>query len=155
METSTRTELTIEVHPITAEETLPLRHAILRAGLPRETAIFPNDDALTSKHFGAFVDGKLVGVATMHFVPLLDQPDFDPAYQVRGMATAPEMQGRGVGQALLDACIKTARESGAQWLWCNARTPALGFYSRQGFTARGGAFDIPSAGPHVRMLRPL
>jgi GNAT superfamily N-acetyltransferase len=155
METSARVEPLFEVHPITAPEALPLRHAILRAGLPRETAIFPNDEAHTSRHFGAFVEGKLVGVATMHFVPLLDQPDFDPAYQVRGMATAPEMQGRGVGRALLEACIDAAREAGAQWLWCNARTPALGFYSREGFTTRGGVFDIPTAGPHVRMLRPL
>jgi GNAT superfamily N-acetyltransferase len=145
----------IEVHPITPAETLALRHAILRGGLPPETAIFPNDNADTSRHFGAFVEGKLIGVATIHFSPMLDQPDFDPAYQVRGMATAPEMQGRGAGRLLLEACIQAAREAGAQWLWCNARTPALGFYSRHGFTTRGGVFDIPTAGPHVRMLRPL
>ena len=32
-------------------ETLDLRHVILRPGLPRETAIFPGDDAPTSRHF--------------------------------------------------------------------------------------------------------
>ncbi len=147
--------LDFEVRPITAEETLPLRHAILRAGLPRETAIFPGDDAKSSRHFGAFSDGRLVGVATIHFAPLLDQPDFDPAYQVRGMATAPEMQGRGAGRALLETCAAAARNAGAQWLWCNARTPAIGFYTRNGFKATPGVFDIPTAGPHVRMLRPL
>ncbi len=61
-----------EVRLITAGETLPLRHAILRAGLPRETAIFPGDEAESSRHFGAFLEGKLVGVATIHFVPLLE-----------------------------------------------------------------------------------
>jgi len=144
-----------EVRPITAEETLPLRHAILRAGLPRETAIFPGDDAESSRHFGAFSEGRLVGVATIHFVPLLDQPDFDPAYQVRGMAAAPEMQGLGAGRALLEACATAARSAGAQWLWCNARTPAIGFYTQNGFKATPGVFDIPNAGPHVRMLRAL
>lgn len=144
-----------EVRLITAEETLPLRHALLRAGLPRETAIFPGDDAESSRHFGAFFEGKLVGVATIHFVPLLDQPDFDPAYQVRGMATAAEMQEQGAGRALLEACAAAAREAGAQWLWCNARTPALGFYTRHGFKTTGGIFEIQNAGPHVRMLRPL
>ena len=145
----------IEIRPITAAETLPLRHAILRAGLPRETAVFPGDEAESSRHFGAFSDGRLVGVATIHFSPLLDRPDFDPAYQLRGMVTAPEMQGLGVGRALLEACVVAAQKAGAQWLWCNARTPALGFYTRNGFTAKGGVFDIPTAGPHVRMLRPL
>ena len=38
-----------EVRLITAEETLPLRHPILRAGLPRETAIFPGDEAESSR----------------------------------------------------------------------------------------------------------
>ena len=144
-----------EVRPITAAETIPLRHAILRAGLPRETAIFPGDDAESALHFGAFADGNLVGVVTLHFVPLLDRPDFDSAYQLRGMAVAPEARGLGAGHALVEACVAAAREAGAQWIWCNARTPAAGFYSRHGFQTQGGVFDIPTAGPHVRMLRPL
>ena len=146
----------IEVRAITAEETIPLRHAILRAGLPRETAIFPGDGAATARHFGAFIDGRLVGVATMHYVPLLDQPQHEgSAYQVRGMATTEEVRGRGAGRALLGACIAEAQRAGAHWIWCNARTPAAGFYSRHGFKVQGGVFDIPTAGPHFRMLRPL
>jgi len=146
----------IEVRAITAEETIPLRHAILRAGLPRETAIFPGDDAGSSRHFGAFVEERLVGVATMHYVPLLDQPPHEgSAYQVRGMATTEEVRGQGAGSALLAACIAEAQRAGANWIWCNARTPAAGFYSRHGFEVQGGVFDIPSAGPHFRMLRPL
>jgi predicted GNAT family N-acyltransferase len=123
--------------------------------LPRETAVFPGDEAETSRHFGAFVDGKLVGVATIHFVPLLDRPDFDPAYQLRGMATTEEMRGRGAGRALVEACVVAAREADASWVWCNARTPAVGFYAKYGFKPISGVFDIPTAGPHVRMLREL
>ena len=144
-----------EIRPITAEETIPLRHAILRAGLPRETAIFPGDEAPTSRHFGAFVEGRLVGVATIHFVPLLDRPGLPPAYQVRGMATAEEARGQGIGGALLAACVAEAICAGGHFLWCNARTPAAVFYSRHGFKATDGIFDIPTAGPHYRMIRPL
>ncbi|MEP6668242.1 MAG: GNAT family N-acetyltransferase [Chthoniobacter sp.] len=144
-----------EVRPITAEETLSLRHAILRAGLPREMAIFPGDEAESSRHFGAFLDGKLVGVATIHFASLLDRPDFDPAYQVRGMATTPEVRGQGAGHALVEACMEAARAAGAHWIWCNARTPAVGFYTQHGFKPTTGVFDIPTAGPHMRMFRPL
>jgi GNAT superfamily N-acetyltransferase len=145
-----------EIRRITAGETIPLRHPILRAGLARETAIFPGDEAETSIHLGAFAaDGKLVGVATLHYVPLLDRPDFDSAFQLRGMATDPEVRGQGAGRALVEACVVAAREAGAQWVWCNARTPAAGFYSRHGFKTTGGIFEIPTAGPHVRMMRAL
>ena len=145
----------LEIRAITAEETLDLRHAILRAGLPRETAIFPGDESATSRHFGAYLDGRLVGVATIHFAPLLDRPDFDPAYQLRGMATSEEARGQGIGSALLAACVEEAVRHGGQWIWCNARTPAAGFYGRHGFKVQGGIFDIPNAGPHYRMIRPL
>lgn len=145
----------LEIRTITAGETLDLRQSILRAGFPRETAIFPGDDAPASRHFGAFLDQRLVGVATIHFVPRLDVPDFDPAYQLRGMATVEEMRGQGVGSALLAACVEEAKRHGAQWIWCNARTPAAGFYKRHGFEVQGGIFDVPMAGPHCRMFRPL
>lgn len=144
-----------EIRAITAEDTLPLRLAILRPGLPRETAIFPGDDAPTSRHFGAYLDDRLVGVATMHYAPLLDRPDFDAAYQVRGMATADEVRGQGAGSALLTACLDEAKRTGAHWVWCNARTPAAGFYSRHGFQVQGGIFELPNAGPHYRMLRAI
>lgn len=145
----------LEIRRISAEETLDLRNAILRPGLPRETAIFPGDEKESSRHFGAFLDGRLVGVATMHDVPLLDRPDFDPAYQLRGMATVEEARGQGVGSALLAACVEEAVQRGAQWMWCNARTPAAGFYAGHGFKTQGGIFDIPMAGPHYRMIRSL
>jgi len=144
-----------EIRPITAEQTLELRHPILRPGKPRETAVFPGDDAPKSRHFGAYLEGRLVGVATIHYVPLLDRPDFDPAYQVRGMATVEEMRGKGAGAALLTACIDEAKREGGQWLWCNARVGAAGFYQRHGFAVQGGIFDIPGVGPHYRMIRPL
>jgi len=146
---------TFEIRPITAEETLDLRHAILRPGRPRETAIFPGDDAATSRHFGAYDGERLVGVATIHYVPLLDRPDFDPAYQVRGMVTIDEMRGRGAGAALLASCVEEAKRGGGQWLWCNARVGAAGFYQRHGFKIQGGIFDIPNVGPHYRMILPI
>jgi predicted GNAT family N-acyltransferase len=146
---------TFEIRQITGAETLPLRHAILRTGLPREMAIFPGDEAPSSIHLGAFKDGQLVGVATLHYVPLLDRPDFAPAYQLRGMATAPEVRGLGAGRELVEACIGAAKEAGAHWIWCNARAPVAGFYARYGFKTTGGMFDIPTVGPHVRMLREL
>ena len=123
----------------------------MRAGLPRSETIFPGDE-WSRQHFGAFADGKLVGVATIHFVPLLDQPDFDPAYQLRGMATVEEMRGQGVGRVLVEACVEAARKGRA--IWCNARTLPPFWHTRL-MASTSGVFDIPTAGPHVRMRRVL
>jgi GNAT superfamily N-acetyltransferase len=143
----------IQIRLITAEETIPLRWAILRAGLARETSVFPNDEAPTSRHFGAFVDGEMVGVATIHRAPVPEDGSDVAAYQVRGMATVEKVRGLGVGGLLLGGCLEAARQAGARVVWCNARIPAAGFYARHGFVQQGDVFDIPTAGPHCVMTR--
>jgi predicted GNAT family N-acyltransferase len=67
------------------------------------------------------------------------------------MATLPSQRGRGLGAELLASCLTHAREHGGRRVWCNARTPVLGFYERFGFAADGEEFDIPDLGPHVVM----
>jgi ribosomal protein S18 acetylase RimI-like enzyme len=91
-----------------------------------------------------------LGIASLYFAEMPDQPGF-PAYQLRGMATAPEARGRGLGRALVHACIAFAREDGAELVWCNARVGAVGFYHKQGFEIVGDEFEIPDVGPHFRM----
>lgn len=56
----------IDIKRITADETYPLRHAILRYGKPLETCFFDGDNLDTTKHFGAFKDSKLVGVVSYY-----------------------------------------------------------------------------------------
>src|SRR6185369_10778696 len=116
-----------EVRVITAGETLPLRQRVLRPGRAIAAAQFSGDDAPSTRHFGAFRDGRLVGIASLFLVELPEQPGL-AARQLRGMATAPEARGMGFGRALVLACVAFTRENGAQLLWCNARTPAAGFY---------------------------
>jgi GNAT superfamily N-acetyltransferase len=131
---------------------IDLRHVVLREGLPRDAAIFEGDEAPTSRHFAAFADGKCVGCATFH----LNQWENKPAYQLRGMATAPEFRSGGIGTELLRLAEETLRSAGTiRQLWCNARTPALNFYKKQGWKAVGEEFFIPTAGPHFRMIKSL
>ena len=135
---------------ITAAETWPLRLAVLRPGRPIEAAQFPGDDAETTRHFGAFRDGSLLGIASLYLAEMPEQPGLR-AFQLRGMATALEARGLGLGCALVHACLAFTREQGAQMVWCNARTSAAGFYSKLGFETVGGEFEIPDVGPHFRM----
>jgi GNAT superfamily N-acetyltransferase len=141
---------TVDVRQITAAETVPLRHAVLRPGRPLETALFQGDDLPSTAHFGAFRNGQLLCIASLFEAYLPEEPGV-PAIQLRGMATAPEAQRTGLGRELVRGCVEFAREKGARLLWCNARTCASGFYSKLGFEIVGKEFDIPDVGPHYRM----
>lgn len=143
------------VRPISAAETRPLRGAVLRPGQPPARLVYPGDDAEGSFHAGAFVDGDLVGIATVYPEPMPHAPeaDIDPsnAFRLRGMATKPGLQGQGIGREVLGRCIDHVRAAGADVLWCNARVGALGFYQRLGFQTIGDEFEIEGIGPHYVM----
>jgi len=143
------------IRAISSADTIAVRWPVLRPGFPRESAIFAGDELATPKHFGAFDGGRLVGVVSIYPMPLPERADAAPAWQLRGMATLPEVRGRGFGCALLDACVAHARTAHAALLWCNARTSAAPFYAKHGWQIAGGEFDIPTVGPHFRMFLEL
>ena len=141
-----------DIRAALAGEVIDLRHAVLRDGLPRESAVFDGDDHPEALHFVAVDRGSIVGCVTLHPSTF----NGEPAWQLRGMAVAPAMQGRGIGAALLETAQgAVACDPARRMLWCNARVPASSFYQRHGWQIVSGVFDIPSAGPHVRMTRQL
>ena len=147
----------IITRPVSLEEVVDLRHAVLRQGLPRSEAIFPGDDAPTSLHYGVFHgNGQILCCATLH----ASQWESEPAWQLRGMATAPEARRQGLGRRLLarmeqDLRSAAARTGSPLLLWCNARVPAVQFYQGLRWRVVSDQFDIPTAGPHVRMVKRL
>ena len=142
----------VRIGPATLDDIIDLRHVVLRQGLPRSEAIFKGDELSTSHHFAAFASGKCVGCATFH----LNEWEGRPAYQLRGMATDVQFRSGGIGTALLELAEGTLKKAGSiRQLWCNARTPALNFYKKQGWQALGEEFFIPTAGPHFKMTKLL
>lgn len=140
-------ESSLEIRRISTEETYPLRLKVLRPGGTLSDAMFAEDGIST--HFGAFLNGALVGIASI--VPQNLEGEARPAWRLRGMATNESVRGRGVGAQLLAGCLDFARSQSAQYLWCNARTEASGFYLKQGFAILSDEFDIPTVGPHYVM----
>lgn len=133
-----------------AEQLIDLRHAVLRDGLPREEAIFKGDADPQSRHYAAFYQGDPVCCTTLH----PSTWESEPAWHLRGMATAPAFRGRGVGTALMKLLEEDLRASSVvRLLWCNARVPASRFYQKLGWVIRSDIFEIPTAGPHYRMTR--
>jgi len=147
--------LPVLVRQITSSETIAIRWPVLRPGFPSETAIFEGDVIPSTLHFGGLVDDRLVGVASIYLISSPDRPEVDRAWQLRGMATLPAVRGLGVGKALVAACEEAALKIGDSLLWCNARAGAVSFYAHLGWTVSSEEFDIPTVGPHRRMLREL
>lgn len=142
----------MEIRPITPAEARIVRLPVLRPGMSPEAAVFDHDDDPATRHFGAFEGGKLVGVATFFPEPCPVRPR-QRAWRLRGMATFPEMQGRGGGSRLVEEGLRVARADNAELMWCNARVSARGFYERLGFATFGDEFVLPVAGPHYVMIK--
>jgi GNAT superfamily N-acetyltransferase len=129
----------------TADSLIALRHRVLRPGRPESTAHFAQDSARGTVHFGAFDEnGAVIGCASVL------ELDDEKSLQLRGMATAPEWQGKGVGRAVLEAAQQLAKKRGLP-LWCNARVSAQAFYEKCGWEAEGEIFEVPEFGPHTIM----
>jgi YbgC/YbaW family acyl-CoA thioester hydrolase len=70
------------------------------------------------------------------------------------MAALQPMRGSGVGRAVLDALMQSAREQGFREAVLHAQWSARQFYLRAGFVERGPVFDEAGI-PHVEMVRAL
>jgi GNAT superfamily N-acetyltransferase len=140
------------VEAVPAGDVRPLRGSVLRPEQAPEELVYAGDDHPDALHAAVRdpAGGAIVGIAT---VAPEDHPS-DPRpgdWRLRGMATAPEVRGRGLGALLLAACLDHARARGGERVWCNARVVAEGFYLRAGFVPEGPRFEIPGIGEHVVM----
>jgi GNAT superfamily N-acetyltransferase len=142
----------MEVKRISGKDTLVLRQQMLRPGKELSDCVFSGDSDEQSFHLGAFVDKKLVSVASFYLDSNPAFPD-EFQYRLRGMATLPEFQKRGFSQALLKTAFPIIKQNMCKILWCNARVSALGFYEKVGFTIESQEFEIPGIGPHVLMKK--
>lgn len=139
----------MNVDDLAAPETHALRRLVLRNGDPQAEVAWVEDLGDGAFHLG-LRDGEGAVVAVGTFLPR--ETPYRPgilAYQLRGMAVSPEVQGLGLGGVLLRAGIDRVRQRGAQVLWANARDTAIGFYERHGMTVVGDGFVTDATGlPH-------
>jgi predicted GNAT family N-acyltransferase len=141
---------------VSTDVIIDLRHRLLRAGLPLEAAQFPGDNDASTWHIGVFhssgsdVNASLVSCGSF----MLNSYREEPAWQLRGMCTETGSQNKGFGGKLLE-CAETAiiENSKVPRFWCNARVPAIAFYQKHGWKIDSEEFDIPTAGPHRKMVK--
>jgi predicted dehydrogenase/predicted GNAT family N-acyltransferase len=142
------------VRRVSVEDVRPLRLDVLRRGMTNRVIDFDGDDEPTTVHLAAFDgSGSIVGVSTWMMREHVDDPGAS-AMQLRGMATARHLQGRGIGAILLGAGLDLAKERGATLVWANARDAALAFYRRHGYQTVGDGFiESVTSLPHHRVVR--
>jgi predicted GNAT family N-acyltransferase len=129
------------------QQMVNLRNEILRKplglSLDKEELDKEKDDIL----MGAFEDDKLLGCC------LLTRMDAFTV-RLRQMAVPNNMQGKGVGRALMIFAENIARDLGYRKLCMHARQTAVGFYQKLGYSVSGEPFEEVTI-PHYIMEKAL
>jgi predicted GNAT family N-acyltransferase len=132
-----------------AEDCYELRESVLRPGQPKENWTYDLDYDPKTKHVAVELDDEIIAVASL----LPENHDYCPRHpwRLRGMAVKKEMQGKNIGQKLLNEIILKVIPDG-EGIWCTARKNVQDFYLKNGFEIFGKEFTM-NAMPHVYMRR--
>ena len=113
---------------------------------------FAEDDWPGTFHLGVRDGDALVAIST--WIPRTHHDE--PAIQLRGMATAPDLQGHGRRRAAAGSRAASGPRRSSPLVWARARDTALAFYLRHGFVVEGDGFvDEHTAKPHHLIVRRL
>lgn len=137
---------------INASDTYSIRSQILHPNGPESLAYYEGDDDEQTFHLGAFIESKLVSVASFYFLRNdLFEDSFQ--YQLKGMATLESHRYQGLSSELLKMAFPIIKQNLCTLVWCQARSEAIGFYQKVGFEKIGEEFTIEGAGKHYLMFK--
>jgi len=121
---------------------LSLRDEILRKPLGLSISTEDLDKEKEDILIAAFDDDVILGCC------LLTQTSYDTV-KLRQMAVRNNLQGKGIGQAIMNFAETLARDKGYKKLTMHARDTAIGFYERCGYKVKGDQFIEVSVPHHV------
>ena len=129
------------------KEMVALRMEILRKPLGLEFSAEEFDKEKKDLLIGAFEDDKLMACCIL-------TPLSTACYKLRQMAVRQKMQRLGIGALMLQFAENLARDARYSIMILNARTTAIGFYEKMGYSIHGDEF-IEVGIPHVEMRKKL
>ena len=148
----------IEISEVEVRQVRPLRTRVLRPWFDDGQMLeYGGDDGEDARHFAAFdtAEGRTVGVVSYLGEPLPVEGE-SADIRLRGMAVAEDLQRVGIGSHLLSTTLSSlAVHHPDSRVWAAARISVTEFYVRHGFEAVGPLFEMPSVGPHQRVVRDL
>lgn len=129
------------------QQMVKLREDILRK--PLGFTLSP-EELVTEKNnmlIAAFEDERILGCCML----VEQKPEI---VRLRQMAVLNDLQGKGIGRALMQFAENIARDHGYKTIMMHARKHALGFYEKMGYTTKGDEF-IEITIPHFVMEKQL
>jgi GNAT superfamily N-acetyltransferase len=156
----------VEVRRVDSEVLRCVRHKVLWPHLANsKQAIIDIDNSKGAIHLAAFYKEDVVGVASLFNQKCERFPDLFKTLKVRrlrAMGVLDNMRGRGVGALLIQKAIDEMKGDGVDFVWCDSREVAWGFYEMQGFKfgcqmngEQLEAYQVPNVGLHKIMFKSL
>jgi N-acetylglutamate synthase-like GNAT family acetyltransferase len=123
-----------------------LRHEILRR--PLGLSLSPEQLAKEKEDIliAAFEEDEMLGCCIL--TPL----DSD-TLRLRQMAVQKNLQGKGIGESIMNFAENLARDKGYKTLMMHARDTAIGFYERFGYKVKGDSFIEVNVPHHIMEKR--
>ena len=129
------------------QQMVQLRNDILRK--PLKLTLTPEELEKEKDEIliGAFEEEKMLGCCMLIVV--------DPTtVRLRQMAVLNNLQGKGIGRALMQFAENIARDRGFKKIIMHARKSAAGFYEKLGYQVCSGEFEEVTL-PHYEMEKKL
>lgn len=129
------------------QQMVHLRNEILRKPLG---LTFTQEELEKEKEeilIGAFEEEKMLGCCML----IKESPS---VVRLRQMAVLNNLQGKGIGRALMQFAENIARDRGFRKITMHARKSAIGFYEKLGYQVSGDEFHEVTI-PHHIMEKPL
>lgn len=111
---------------------------------------FTNEELQNEKEnvlIAAFEDERMLGCCML----VEEKPD---CVRLRQMAVSDDLQGKGIGRALMNFAENIARDRGYKTITMHARKDVVGFYEKMDYKVTGNEF-IEITIPHFRMEKKL
>lgn len=136
----------LEIAASDLETALQMRMIYSDPPRSREAAMSPGDTAPECAHFGAYLDGRFVGVCSVgpEPLPILDHP---AAWRMRGLIVLPEFRRSGVGTALIQHRLQHVAKQSNPLAWGFAKRRLARLYSSLGYCPTGYTYVHPVGGP--------
>lgn len=129
------------------KQVVKLREDILRRPLGLSFSADELEEERDHLLMAAYEDDRILGCC------MLVEEELQTV-RLRQMAVSNDLQGKGVGKALMNFAENLARDRGYKRITMHARKNAIGFYEKMGYSIRGAEFEEVTI-PHYVMEKKL
>lgn len=129
------------------EQMVQLRLTVLLNPIGIPASYISREKEMDDILIGAFNSSEMIGCCILSKIN-------NDVLQLRQMAVARELQGKGIGAAIVSFAENVARKKGYKILMMHARDSVLSFYEKCGYTIDGEQFNEVNI-PHHKMKKEL